>query len=100
MRDTLEMTKTSTLTLVVALLCGVAGGAYADDPYKDFEEAIKRSWEHQREFEKADWEAYKEHEKFHEEMQREERKHYEEKVREDAKREAEFYKEWDKAHHD
>lgn len=94
--DTLEMNKVS--TLVVALLCGAAGGAHADDPDKDFREASERYWEHQRELEKADMEAYKEHEKFHEEMEREERKHFEEMEREDAKRSAEFYREREKAY--
>ena len=64
------MYKASVLGL--ALFCVTTGSTFADDPDKEFREADKRYWEHQREMEKAELEAYKEHGKFHEEMDREE----------------------------
>jgi len=75
------MYKASVLGL--ALFCVTTGSTFADDPDKEFREADKRYWEHQREMEKAELEAYKEHGKFHEEMDREERKNFEEMEREE-----------------
>ena len=94
--ETITMNKASVLAL--AVLCVTTGSAFADDPDKEFREADKRYWEHQREMEKAELEADREHWKFHEEMDREERKHFEEMEREDAKRSAEFYRELEKTY--
>ena len=71
----------------LSLLCFTSVGAFADDPDKDYREANKRYWEHQREMDKADMEDEREHRKFYEEMDRE-----------DAKRRAEYYRERDKAY--